>query len=419
MKNILQILFTGSLVLATLVARAQCLKSWQYFVPIAITNSTSGTLTNYQVKIYVNTAVPTLAGKMSPTCDDVRFTDTFCNNLPFWIENGINTDSTLIWVKVPTIPTTGTAIKMYYGNPSLLTTSNGDSTFIFFDNFQGKDLDTNKWQIFHSGSASFTVSSGALTISSDLDGAIRSKASFPSPIVLESNIISANVTAGYAHHIALLRSDSASGVALTYGNYHGAYCMLLGSADQANATYGCSNQNVNINPGTITGLWSLSWPSSGVQYSSWPGGNLTGAISSHMPTANLRVGAGILYSGGGSFVTNMIRVRKYSKIEPTDSVGTESTNGTGTGIKVTNAESTAIKIFPNPANDIVNIDLDASHTGFHTLTMTDMAGKLLYSRELNNLDPNLQLQTNDYPKGIYLIKLTGVNQTFTQKLVIE
>ena len=56
--------------------------------------------------------------------------------------------SAIVWVKIPTIPASGTTtIYMYYGNPSATDASNGPATFDFFDDFNDGTVDTNKWTI--------------------------------------------------------------------------------------------------------------------------------------------------------------------------------------------------------------------------------------------------------------------------------
>ncbi len=60
------------------------------------------------------------AGKMQSDCDDVRITDVNGKLLPHWVETAVNTcnnssNSTNIWTKIPSIPTTGATIYFYYG----------------------------------------------------------------------------------------------------------------------------------------------------------------------------------------------------------------------------------------------------------------------------------------------------------------
>ena len=123
------------------------LAGWQYRVPITIQENSGNKLTDYQVLIYVDTQSLISAGKMRPDCGDIRFTDSDgVTLLPYWIEEGCNTANTKIWVKVPEIPSAGTkTIYMYYGNPGALSTSDPDSVFDLYDEFNS--LDTSKWDV--------------------------------------------------------------------------------------------------------------------------------------------------------------------------------------------------------------------------------------------------------------------------------
>jgi PKD repeat protein len=124
--------------------------SWEYRKSLEITNSGANALTDYQVLIEVDTAALITAGKMRSDAGDLRFTDSTGTELSYWIESGINTSATKIWVKVPSIPALGTAtIYMYYGNPDAASTSSGGNTFEFFDDFEGG---LGKWTNFGSPS---------------------------------------------------------------------------------------------------------------------------------------------------------------------------------------------------------------------------------------------------------------------------
>jgi hypothetical protein len=106
---------------------------WQY--RRAVTISSTLALTNYDVLVTVNTQTLIAAGTMNPDGSDIMFVDNSNNVLNYWIESGtINTTSTRIWVNVTSIPSGGTTIWMYYGNPSATAQSNGNATFQFFDN---------------------------------------------------------------------------------------------------------------------------------------------------------------------------------------------------------------------------------------------------------------------------------------------
>lgn len=91
--------------------------NWNYRSSITITNASSGSLANYQELLTIDTAALVGAGKMLANGNDIRFTNfTSSAVYDYWIESGINTAATKIWVKVPSLPIGDTILQMYYGN---------------------------------------------------------------------------------------------------------------------------------------------------------------------------------------------------------------------------------------------------------------------------------------------------------------
>lgn len=90
---------------------------WQYNLPITITNGITA-LYNYAMPITINTQALIAANQMQPNGSDIRFgspcTGTKMNS--FCIISGINTTSTLIYVKIDTLrPNESLIIYMFYG----------------------------------------------------------------------------------------------------------------------------------------------------------------------------------------------------------------------------------------------------------------------------------------------------------------
>ena len=108
--------------------------SWPYRQPINISN-TAGNLTNYQVRIDLNSSNVGSNFNWSNNGSDVRFTNSTDDLLNYWIESWNSTgQEATIWVNVTSLPNnTNTTIYMYYGNPSASSASDGDATFEFFD----------------------------------------------------------------------------------------------------------------------------------------------------------------------------------------------------------------------------------------------------------------------------------------------
>ncbi|MEO7047664.1 MAG: DUF2341 domain-containing protein, partial [Ferruginibacter sp.] len=101
--------------------------SWQYFKPITL--STPTTLADYQVKVTLNAGQ---YANINADGSDLRFYDNANNVCSYWIENFNTSGKSTIWVKIPTV---GSNLLMYYGNPAATPVSNGSNTFDFFDDF--------------------------------------------------------------------------------------------------------------------------------------------------------------------------------------------------------------------------------------------------------------------------------------------
>ncbi|RLJ07986.1 MAG: hypothetical protein DRP13_02995, partial [Candidatus Aenigmatarchaeota archaeon] len=105
--------------------------SWKYRKPVNITGSNKD-LEEHQIKIIINTQELISQGKMNETCEDIRFTNSSSQEMPYWIESGCNTTSTVIWVKTPWIPANqNETIYLYYGNPNVTNTSNRTRVFTY------------------------------------------------------------------------------------------------------------------------------------------------------------------------------------------------------------------------------------------------------------------------------------------------
>ena len=138
---------------------------FDYRRPITITNSGSAQ-TDYQILVTADTQSLISAGKMRSGCQDLRFVAAVGTDywqLNHWIESGINTSSTRIWVRVPSIPAGSSTIYMYYGNSQARSESSGDAVFDLFDDFNRSSIEKG-WSV-HSGS--WAIESNELSGSGD------------------------------------------------------------------------------------------------------------------------------------------------------------------------------------------------------------------------------------------------------------
>lgn len=81
---------------------------------------------------------------------------------PYWIEHDENGNAmNYVWVKIDSIPASGTKTIFVKKEPGY--SPDGESTFDFFDDFEGTSLDTNKWTEIDTG-GSYSISNSKLYV---------------------------------------------------------------------------------------------------------------------------------------------------------------------------------------------------------------------------------------------------------------
>ncbi len=400
-----------------------CMPSWKYEVPITITNNTFANLTDYQVKLTVNTSALISNGKMSSSGDDIRFTDTInCKSIPYWIESGINTSSTIIWIKLPLLKaSSSTVIRMLYGNSSASAASNGDSIFILFDDFNGSTLNSSKWNTYGSSNSGYSISGGLIsvtagTISTNTVGTrvFVSKSSYTSPIVAEGLIAS---TTGYYTSLGLLNSGSWEGYSLSYGDNtaNTNEGMHIGIDYSDDADYASNFQTTETNPGTLKGIWQVSWPTSNTQIGTWPGGSSNANLTGITMGSSVQLTFGNIFTTIGTSSYDWVRARAYAPSEPTFQVGNEKLNHTS-GFE-TSKNNIGFSVYPNPASDNILINLADNNIEIKAINILNISGKIVFSLYAQPGSVSYHIPVENLSKGIYIIQLKGENGIYMGKFV--
>jgi hypothetical protein len=118
-----------------------------------VINGSIGAGANYQIKFTVHYSSGNDSGE-NMYCNglcradfgDIRFTsDDGVTLLDYWIQEKTDGDNATFWVEVADSLDASAIIYVYFGNPGTTTISEGEETFIFFDDFSGASLDSNKW----------------------------------------------------------------------------------------------------------------------------------------------------------------------------------------------------------------------------------------------------------------------------------
>jgi len=344
----------------------------QYSKEITISNSGSE-LTSYQILVTVETASLVSAGKMRSDGGDIRFLDSNSANLNYWLESGMNSESTQIWVKVPSIPAGTSTINMTYGNLSASSESSGDNTFLFFDDFESGLLDTaNKWNIDESTTPVVEL----------YDGSYRLKTSDRTATVTKTRS-----WAGYVFE-GEMRINSFSYPGLIYNSYQEDYYYDLywGSGEMWRHYGGIDTRASEFSYGwTPTGnIWyNFKVLSNGnnvtINYYLKSTGALQRTAGFTLNASYNQGGVGFIqYASSAIAYYDNIKVRKYAAAEPTIVVsGTEGAGSGGGTLEVYFGETRA---------DIVNY---ISSTEIRTATPSHSAGLI----DVTVINPDGQVGT--------------------------
>lgn len=78
-------------------------------------------------------------------------------------------------------------------------------------------------------------------------------------------------------------------------------------------------------------------------------------------------------------------------------------------------------VYPNPASDVLHIDLNSGETQNTTIELSSMNGQVVYKEEIDALlgDFKKDINLSDLSKGIYLIKIIGDKSVLTRKVTIQ
>jgi plastocyanin len=165
-----------------------------------------------------------------------------------------------------------------------------------------------------------------------------------------------------------------------------------------------SNQNVNATAGStsFTVLSNTTWNASSNQ--TWCTVTTSG-------------------SGNGTLVANYNENTTTSSRTATISVSISGLppitvqviqDGSIVGIPESNVNS--IRLFPNPAKDVVKISLDNSSDNTR-VSLVDLTGKIIFDRSVpkNN---EITLNVGDLPRGYYFIKIFLNNETITRRVIL-
>lgn len=314
-------------------------QNWYYRQAINISNSAGSNQTDYQVSITLNTSALVTAGKLQSNCNDIRVTDNNGKLLPYWIETGAsacNTTTTAIWTKVPSIPTSGQTVYIYYGNPNAVSAQNGNNVFIFFSDFSSiTDWTSNSYT---GGAITATGGEAKIREYQHYHANIRKQFSGSLQNTIIEGLIRYDNTETAIGESWFPRITAYVSPSVDVGV--GAVQYSVGTLPTNRLRYNVNNSDTDV---TATNYAAgdravIKLAFSTTQYtvatrlqssSSWDGTTTNSYTISNLDNAYIVLGKkpdNIDYSSAGSIGTHYwdwVRVRKYAATEPTNSAASE------------------------------------------------------------------------------------------------
>jgi len=95
----------------------------------------------------------------------------------------------------------------------------------------------------------------------------------------------------------------------------------------------------------------------------------------------------------------------------------KNSTGINTMSTAEQVETAKIKVYPNPASDVLNIDLGKTFTEIK-VSLSDVSGKQFIS-ETHKQKDKLSIHTQTLPKGVYVLSIQTSQHMFNKKIIIN
>ena len=81
----------------------------------------------------------------------------------------------------------------------------------------------------------------------------------------------------------------------------------------------------------------------------------------------------------------------------------------------------SISVYPNPSDGIINLALEGVKSQRATVTVMNTSGTKVYEKQIEVRGERVdhQIDINDQPEGVYLVKTKVNNESITRKVVVR
>jgi len=107
----------------------------------------------------------------------------------------------------------------------------------------------------------------------------------------------------------------------------------------------------------------------------------------------------------------------------TDSLQCTDKDTVNVSVEVTNLpviEGEELAIYPNPAQNVLNIEFPGNLQGNYTIELVNLTGKTVYTDRCNVSQGQVkQVPLRNIPSGIYMVEISNKDEKVSAKIIIE
>lgn len=223
--------------------------------------------------------------------------------------------------------------------------------------------------------------------------------------------------------IEFASTGTAPGFIFTYLAKRHKYCTSMNNITEPYAEISSNPEDKYYTPSTMC-RWQTKWPFStgGVVHF-----NYVDTYDENDFVTVYDIGTEELYTFYGNEIpTEDINISEKGCLITfkTDAMNTEgkgfSLTFTDNNIGVENYEISNLEIYPNPAQDMLNISFNANGNKNVNCQVVNIAGSVVYRNSFSgNENQSVQIDVSNLPVGIYFVNFKYDKGTITKKVVIE
>ncbi len=78
-----------------------------------------------------------------------------------------------------------------------------------------------------------------------------------------------------------------------------------------------------------------------------------------------------------------------------------------------------MSLFPNPANDVVNVSIENKDVKNVEVEIFSVVGKKVFVQSFDSTQENLTISTKSFDSGVYLINVKANNEVKTERITVS